>query len=206
LPGTNFYDATPDTITLTGGPLTLTDTATTTITGPGANLLSISGNNQSGVFAVNSGASAAVSGLTITDGMASFGAGLDNNGTLALSDCTVQDNHGSSGGGGICNENGATLTVTGSTFSGNYGANFGGGGILNGIGTVILTNCTFSGNTSSTGGGGLDTHGTLTATNCTFSGNTLTAGNPDGGGILTTGTTTLRNTIVFGNLRSGTPR
>src|SRR5438309_11987595 len=34
-------------ITLTAGQLTLTDTATTTITGPGANLLSVSGNNTS---------------------------------------------------------------------------------------------------------------------------------------------------------------
>src|SRR5262249_18793182 len=64
-PGTNFY-ATPHTITLTGGELDLIDTATTTITGPGASLLSVSGNNASRVFAVSSGASAAISGLTVT--------------------------------------------------------------------------------------------------------------------------------------------
>jgi hypothetical protein len=201
--GTNFYDSTPHTITLTGGPLTLTDTATTTINGPGANLLSISGNNQSGVFAINSGASAALSGLTITGGMASFGAGVDNHGTLALNGCTVKENYGSTGGGGIDNEDGATLTVTGSTFSQNYGATYGGGGLLNGLGTVILTNSTFSGNTSFAGGGGIDTHGTLTATNCTLSGNAVIAPDNYGGGILTTGTTTLRNTIVSGNLSSG---
>src|SRR5262249_6176558 len=122
----------PQTITLSSGPLTLTDAATTTIAGPGAKLLSVSGNDVSGVFAVNAGASAALSGLTITGGRAAFGAGANNFGTLTLSDCAVEDNTGTTGGGGVCNENGATLTATGSTFSGNYGANYGGGGILNG--------------------------------------------------------------------------
>src|SRR5436309_2128231 len=70
--GTNFLDATPDTITLTSNQLSLTDTAVTTITGTGANLLSISGNNARRVFNVSDGASAALSGLTITGGNASI--------------------------------------------------------------------------------------------------------------------------------------
>src|SRR5262245_4405369 len=45
--GTNFLDSTPDTITLGGSQLELTDAATTTIGGPGANLLSISGGGLS---------------------------------------------------------------------------------------------------------------------------------------------------------------
>ena len=64
--GTNFYDSTPHLITLntglTTGQLTLTDTATTTISGPGANLLSISGNHASRVFGIGYGASADLSG------------------------------------------------------------------------------------------------------------------------------------------------
>ena len=36
---------TPQTITLTSGAITFTDTATTTVTGPGANLLTVSGGN-----------------------------------------------------------------------------------------------------------------------------------------------------------------
>src|SRR5215469_13267846 len=45
---------TPQTITLTGGQLELTGTkAGTTITGPGANLLSVSGNNASRVFLID---------------------------------------------------------------------------------------------------------------------------------------------------------
>ncbi len=56
-PSTITFDSTqfstPQTITLTGGQLSLTHSATTTITGPGANLLSISGNLQSRVFEVD---------------------------------------------------------------------------------------------------------------------------------------------------------
>ena len=59
----------PQTITLTGGTLMLTDTATATITGPGASLLTISGNKASGVFAIEGG-SAAISGMTVTGGQA----------------------------------------------------------------------------------------------------------------------------------------
>src|SRR5436853_124737 len=46
----------PQAIVLTGGELDLTDTAATAITGPGANLLSVSGNNASRVFQVAPGA------------------------------------------------------------------------------------------------------------------------------------------------------
>src|ERR1017187_340486 len=47
--------ATPQTIPLTSGQLELTDAATTTISGPGAGLLSISGNNSSRVFFISYG-------------------------------------------------------------------------------------------------------------------------------------------------------
>jgi hypothetical protein len=73
---------TPQTITL-NSPLTLTDTATTTITGPGANLLTIAGNNSGRVFDIPGG-SAAISGLTISGGggnsSADYGGGLRNTG------------------------------------------------------------------------------------------------------------------------------
>ena len=90
---------TPQTIALTTGQLDLTDAATTTISGPGAGLLSISGNNASRVFFTNYG-SAALSGLTITGGNASTGGGLYNqSGTITLTDCTVSGNSATIGGG-----------------------------------------------------------------------------------------------------------
>src|SRR5262245_56977987 len=95
--GTNFLDSTPDTISLTGGELMLTDAATTTITGPGASLLSISGNNASRVF-LNFGASA-LSGLTITGGSGANSGGVANLGTAWLTDCTITGNSSASVGG-----------------------------------------------------------------------------------------------------------
>ena len=57
----------PVTITLSNGLLDLSNaTSAITIDGPGASLLSISGNNASGVFQVDSGVTASLSGLTIT--------------------------------------------------------------------------------------------------------------------------------------------
>ncbi len=62
--------ATAQTILLTSGPLELSQTGgLETITGPAAGV-TISGGGTSGVFQVNAGATATLSGLTITDGSA----------------------------------------------------------------------------------------------------------------------------------------
>src|SRR5208337_1086742 len=103
---------TPQTITLTSGQLNLTKASgTLTIQGPGANLLSVSGNNASGVFYLNGG-SAYLSGLTVTGGnSANDGGGLDNNGgTTTLTNCTVSGNSAGNRGGGLFNTGTATLT------------------------------------------------------------------------------------------------
>ena len=57
------------TIRIVGGPLVVTDPATTTIIGPGARLLTLKGNGRSGVFDVRGG-SLALSGVAITGGRA----------------------------------------------------------------------------------------------------------------------------------------
>ena len=114
------------TITLTSGELDLTDTTgTTTITGLGANQLTISGNNASRVFDI-SGAIVDISGLTISNGYSvnDSGGGVFNGGTVTISNCTISGNLASANGGGI--ENVGTATITGSTISGNSGQ-FGGG-------------------------------------------------------------------------------
>src|SRR5262249_30202667 len=66
--------ATPQTITMTGVEYDLTDTAATTITGPGANLLSVNGNNTSRIFEIDAG-TVAISGITLTGGNATTGNG-----------------------------------------------------------------------------------------------------------------------------------
>src|SRR5262249_48768584 len=126
--GADFLDSTPDQITLGGSELELTGAATTTISGPGAGLLSISGNHASRVFDVDDGdndpstnASAAISGLTITGGNAGpsgNGGGISNQGKLTLTDCTISDNSALDAlGGGIYNT--GRLTVIDSTISDN---------------------------------------------------------------------------------------
>ena len=133
------------------------------IDGPGAAQLIVRRDTGGsyGIFAVGSGATVSISGLSITNGyVAEFravGGGIDNAGTLTVSNCTISGNialgavAGSAGvgyGGGIANF--GTLTLSNSTVAGNdaRGAGeAGGGGISNDRGTVTVNNSTISGNT-----------------------------------------------------------
>jgi hypothetical protein len=170
----------PQTITLTSGQIVITKAMT--ITGPGANLLTISGNNASRVFETVFLPSATIglSGMTITGGNATDG-----------------------GGGGI--RNSANLTVTGVTVTGNatVGA---GGGIFNTT-TLTLIDSTISANTANEDGGGIISDGTaLTSTNSTISGNTVLSINSDGGGIWSRGIATITNSTVTNNTIGGATR
>jgi parallel beta-helix repeat protein len=195
------FGTTPQTITLTNGPLSLTDTATITIAGPGAMLLTVSGNDASQVFDIEGG-SVAISGLTVSGGenpAAVDGGGLENDGgSLTLTDCTVSDN-AATVGGGLFTVAGGTTTLTDCTVSGNFAGK--GAGLYNSNpfstgSTTTLTNCTVTGNTAGSNGGGLynNVGGTLRLTNCTVSGNT--AQNRGGGLYNDGGAVTLTNTIV----------
>ena len=207
---------TPQTITLTSGQLELTGTAAaTTIDGPGANLLSVSGNNFSRVFQIDPGVTASISGLTITGGnggnYGNGGGGLYNRGgTVTLTNCAVSGNS-SYHGGGLSNYGNpyvdvpfATMSLTNCTISGNHAfgsfAGLGGGLYTKAYSNATLTNCTVSGNSAQVGGGlSTDSSGTATLTNCTVSGNSAAQ---DGGLLLLT-RGTLNNTIVAGNSSSG---
>ncbi len=201
---------TPQTINLDPalGQLELSDqTGTETITGPRAGV-TIKGNYTTAgvansVFEIEPGATATLSGLTITGGNNPiWGGGVDNYyGTATLIDCTVSGN----AGGGFVNNFG-TATLTDCTISDNsasyYG--FGGGGGVWSYGTTTLTNCTISGNSAAGGGGLVNYGGTLTLTNCNVSGNSAQSG---GGVEYGSGgrygaeyaTTTLTNCTISGN-------
>jgi hypothetical protein len=204
--------ATPRTITLTNGPLELSDTgAAISITGP-AGGVTISGGGLTRVFQVDAGVNASLSGLTISGGQTTGnGGGLYNDGgTLTLTNCTVSGNSATinvpgSGGGGIASA-GGTTTLSHCTISGNSAVRDG-GGLFADRGTLTLTNCTVSGNAAGISGGGLFTFGgtyltargtTLTLTNCTVSGNVAKYG--AGGGIdHLNGTLTVSGSTVSGN-------
>jgi len=176
-------ETTPGRITLGEGQLTINSSVT--LTGPGADLLTVDGNQLSRVFSVNSDATATIRGLTITGGNAGTygdGGGVANYGTLMMAHVAVSENTADYGGG-VYNSSG-TLSVVSATFSGNVGDDYG-GGIYNSGGTVSILNSTLTGNTavnssSSYGGGVYNSYGTLTVSNCTLASNTAKT---SGGGI-----------------------
>jgi hypothetical protein len=187
---------TPQTITLTKGPLILTDTATTTITGPGANALTVNGGGSSGVFEIRGG-SAALSGLTISGGTALVGGGLYNRGgTATLTNCYVTDNAATVDGGGLANATGGTLILNGCTVGMNSVPGGGGGGLWN-AGNATLTDCGFALNQADSGGGLYnDSHGVLSLTSVNVSSNTAV----EGAGLYNRiGKTTLTNCTVSNN-------
>ncbi|MBP7864540.1 MAG: Ig-like domain repeat protein [Acidobacteria bacterium] len=190
------------TITLTSGSLTVNKSLT--ITGLGADKLTVSGNSVSRVFDVTSG-TVTLSGMKITAGHVSgyYSGGANGAGlrvaagaTVTVDACWFLSNTANYAGefdpcgGAIYNQ--GTLTVTAGTFSGNSAC---GGSAVANDGTAAFTNCTFSGNSAQFGGAVLNLSGTTTLLNCTVAGNTIVA-NDNGGGLnLYNGSIALRNTL-----------
>src|SRR5206468_2595841 len=106
------------TITLGGTelPMLTDNTGATSIAGPGANLLTISGNNACRVFDVS--ATAAISGVTISGGKNATGAGILDNGTLTVTNSTLGGNSAAFGGGIW---GGSSVTLASAIVSGNTG-------------------------------------------------------------------------------------
>jgi hypothetical protein len=187
---------TAQTITLTSGELLLTDSYQTTVEGPGSGLVTISGNNASQVFLVASGASATISGATISKGVASTsGGGVECLGTLTITNCVLTSNSAEFGGGVYSS---GTLSVTNSTLNGDS-ASYGGGVYIN-SGTLTVSGSALRGNTASTDGGGIYNAGTAMVTLSTLSGNLATGSSAlNGGGILNYGTMTVTGSTLSSN-------
>lgn len=207
----------PATITLKQGELATTDSLT--ITGPGANLLTIdaSGNDPtpdtnngdgSRVFNINDGISGntldvSISGLTLTGGDAgdSIGGGaVLSHENLAITNSTISGNSASGGfaggfGGGILASGKVNVTITSSTISGNSAGD--GGGISSG--NVTVTSSTISDN-SARFGGGIWAAYNVTVTSSTISGN---FGTDSGGGVLGLNVTVDSSTISTNSAGSG---
>ena len=111
-------------------------TGVTDIEGPGASSLTVARSSAAGtlyfgIFTVDTKVQAQLAGLTITGGYANFGngGGIDNAGTLTVTNCTIDNNEAYLAGGGIYNA--GTLTVTNSTIDNNGALSGSGGGIYN---------------------------------------------------------------------------
>jgi CSLREA domain-containing protein len=202
----NFSLTAGSTITLTGGEL-LIDKGLS-ISGPGAQLLTVSGNNASRVFRVTSVTSVVISGLTISGGRALGAGGIFNDGgTLNINSCSISNNNATTGvGGGISNGTGAeqagVLTINNSTISHNTAGN-GGGGLFQ-IAGAVLSNTTISNNNTGGSGGGINNANPATLINVTISGNSASN---TGGGIYNPGIgiLTFKNTLIGGNISPSGP-
>jgi hypothetical protein len=193
------------TVTLTSGELVIDKNLT--ITGPGANRLTVQRSPPNGpqfrIFRISSSAvTVSISGITISHGFLEDGpggGGIFSAGVLTLTDCTISDNNSGDpnfgsilGGGGVMNDHG-TMTITGCTIGNNsargrYDLNAicDGGVILNDSGSLIITNSTISGNSCSA-----------------FSPEPLFAGVASGGGISNRGDLQITSSTIADNSASG---
>ena len=150
----DLYVGGPATITLANGELTLTDTTgKTTIAGLGADQLTIDGNHLSSVFSVAAGVTANISGLTITNGSAHDGGGIDSFGSLTIDNCVLRENYAANSGGGVFQQ-GGSLTVLGTSVAGNT-ASHAAGIVAIIVPSVMIVDSHFENNTAGVDGGGL---------------------------------------------------
>ena len=206
------YASPDDTIQFsTTGTITLISTLPTiaknlTIAGPGAALLTVSGNHSCRVLMVSGGA-VSISGLTIRDGQlfgtGDTGAGVHISGaTVTIASCRIEGCRilaADSTGAAIAVLAGATLNLTDCAVTDNQAER---GGAITSSGTANVTSCTVSGNSSGAlgvGGGGVvyNAGGIMSVSSCTITGNA--ALNYEGGLLMCGGATLLRNSIVAGN-------
>jgi hypothetical protein len=168
--------------------------------GSGAKTTIIDGGGVNTVVTISSAnAHVTLSKLTIRNGLASQGGGINNNGTLTINNSTISGNIASDAGGGIaCSNYGAPrLIIKRSTITANSSGV--GGGVAIFQCTAKIKNSTISGNSANDWGGGFYYfEATATINNVTVSGNSA----PSGGGVAWggwKGSVTLQNTIVARN-------
>lgn len=183
-----------------------------TIDGPGAGSVVVSGRGTTGVLTVGLAATVTLTGMTVEDGSADLGGGIDNQGTLTLADVAVTNDTASQGGGVY---NAGTVTIDDSTLSGDTAPGGGGtdaaevadahaltsaddgfgGGLIN-FGDAAIDDSTLSGDSASEAGGGILNGGVLTVATSTLSGNSVTSTGSEGGGLFDDGTLLMTSSTV----------
>jgi Trypsin-like peptidase domain len=203
------------TIVLTSGELVVNKNIV--ISGPGTNILSISGGYSNRVFAILKGSAVIISNLSIINGQAdnaygalnyssgvfsskksdyTFGGNIYNAGSLALINCRIS-NGTADFGGGIANI--GTLSSEKSLVSNNI-TSMDGGGIYNDWQAVLsITNSTISNNQAGINGGGIanDSIVGMTLLDSTIANNSAVV---DGGGIWSFANTISRASTISNNV------
>ncbi len=210
------FDPSVTEVVLTSAQLTVT--AGVTISGPGADVLTVKRSTAGGtpdfrVFSIAPGAgnSATLSGITISNGKATPGGGISFTGgagtQLNLVRIAVVGNDASWGGGlDLTGSQASSVLIDSSTISGNttnggFSCSFcNGAGMKLEVPTTIV-NSTISGNTAGDNGGGMKVDSLVTILNSTIAGN---AAGAKGGGIwetrfLNNPNLAMKNTLVADN-------
>ena len=185
------------TITLNQGELNVGDDLN--IVGPGADLLTVSGNNASTVFYFCANNGAQLSGVTITGGSAPQGAALyeESCSPVTLDSVVITGNTSTGIGGAIYTQD--NLTIRNSVVTNNIGGGNGAGMYVDG--TLTMEGTVVTGNASSGEGGGVYVTGSATITGSTISNNTATLG---GGGVRGKSDAVITNSTIDGNTAGGT--
>lgn len=190
-----FFD-TPRAIVLGGTELLINKALA--ISGPGAHKLTISGNQVSRIFEVDTGAGGRVTlgGLRLTAGNGGDGGAVHlASGSLVIHLCDISGNRAAQGGAVFTNIPAEGIAVYDSCISGNSAINNSGGIAIFGSGPNRLERVTLSNNTTSSPTGALLAAESVTLDSCTLTGNrsnTTTI-------LAIDGVVTLRNTVVGAN-------
>ncbi len=192
------------TITLTGKLPIITDTLT--IDGSAVPGLTVKGGSR--ILEVDSGAVAAISDMTLTNGggVANGGAILNQTGAqLTLSSVNFISNTATTQGGAIYNDAG-TVIIQGGTFISNTSGNRA-GAIYNISGTLTINNSSFISSTAASRGGAIYNDGlgvsVVTIDGSTFTANQTLGGN-GGGAIYNEATVNVSDSLFEDNATSAT--
>ncbi len=158
-----------------------------------------------GAYRVIEGADDAIlDGFIITNGAATRGGGMENNGeSPILINCTFVDNQATTSAGGAMANFNSKLTARNCTFANNRSSGSLGGGIYiaGALGNEIYSNCFFVGNSAEVSNGGAihNVSAALTVRDSVFSKNHAFV---DGGAIFSGGSTLLEDIAFLGNRAS----
>jgi CSLREA domain-containing protein len=198
----------PQTITLSGTDIIITNNGTLSINGPGPNNLTVRANALSRVFTNNTGSNVTISNLRVNSGngvstvASGRGGGIYNTAAILTLNNLVIDGNSGANGGALSNAGTSTMNIVNcaifansATGSGGAIQNFSGNNFLN------ISNSSIYGNTSGSntvGGGAIQANGNVSIVNSTFANNRANTGS--GGAIFYNGSVlNVTNSTFAGN-------
>ncbi|HVJ80824.1 MAG TPA: DUF4214 domain-containing protein, partial [Planctomycetia bacterium] len=186
-------------IKLTGGEMVVSDALH--IEGIGTNQVTISGENKSRIFNIETAAGTQVSmrGLALERGSGGIGGAIRNrDANFYITESTIKGSQAAIGGA-IANEGTGIAFISASTLQGNHSTQDGGAVYSSGAGVDISTSRITGNGAGGNGGGVAIRGGALGMDRSTLDGNATSGA---GGGVLLAGTSAseIRSTTVSGNI------